>query len=380
MREVTRYIKPEVQRLLWGRAAARCEFSGCNKPLWKSSVTQERVNIAQQAHIYAFSDGGPRGHKGISISKLNSFENLMLVCHECHRKIDDEPDGGRYSAVLLQQWKSAHEDRIALVTGIHPNKKSHVVLYGANVGNHSSPLNFPEAAHALFPRRYPAEENPIVLGTINSSFTDADPSFWVREAENLSRLFKQRVQDRITSGQINHVSVFAIAPQPLLIFFGSLLIDITSAEVFQRHREPQTWDWPHTARTPRFVVETPSSFEGTPALVLALSAPVTDERVTSVVGKNSSVWRVTVAQPNNDLIKSRKQLSEFRTLMRELLDRIKAHHGQTTTLHVFPAAGIAMAIELGRIRMPKAQMPWQIYDQVNARGGFIPALSLSSGI
>src|SRR5438094_8994664 len=95
VREVTRRISDPIQCMLWGRAAGRCEFAGCNKPLWKSSVTQEQVNTAQKAHIYSFSAGGPRGNRGIAKEDLNSLTNLLLVCHECHQKIDDKPDGGR---------------------------------------------------------------------------------------------------------------------------------------------------------------------------------------------------------------------------------------------------------------------------------------------
>src|SRR2546430_10127164 len=91
--EVTRYIRHAIQCLLWGKAAGRCEFAGCNKPLWKSSVTQEQVNIAQKAHIYSFSDDGPRGNKEILSQHLNQLGNLMLICHECHVKIDKEKDG-----------------------------------------------------------------------------------------------------------------------------------------------------------------------------------------------------------------------------------------------------------------------------------------------
>lgn len=47
-----------VESMLWGRAADRCEFEGYNQPLYKSKVTQEPVNAAQKAHIYAFSTGG----------------------------------------------------------------------------------------------------------------------------------------------------------------------------------------------------------------------------------------------------------------------------------------------------------------------------------
>ena len=65
-KEVTRSIPVSVQCLLWGKAAGRCEFSGCNQPLWKSSVTQEQINIAEKAHIYSFSGEGARGNTGVA--------------------------------------------------------------------------------------------------------------------------------------------------------------------------------------------------------------------------------------------------------------------------------------------------------------------------
>src|SRR6516165_8039111 len=82
VKETSRSISIATQNFLWGRAAGRCEFAGCNKSLWKSSVTNEPVNIAQKAHIYSFSEDGPRGNDGVSPEDLNSLENLILVCHE----------------------------------------------------------------------------------------------------------------------------------------------------------------------------------------------------------------------------------------------------------------------------------------------------------
>jgi hypothetical protein len=378
-RDVTRYILPTTQAMLWGRAAGRCEFAGCNKPLWKSSITQETVNIAQKAHIYSFSSDGPRGNLGVSDEQLNCIDNLMLVCHECHQKIDREQGGGRYTPPLLQTMKADHERRIEIVTGVAANKKSHVLLYGANIGDHSSPLGFVEAAQALFPGHYPAEAGPVALGTINNSFGDRDATFWKAESENLRRLFERRVRERLAVGEIDHLSVFALAPQPLLILLGTLLGDITKVDVYQRHREPQGWTWPVSAASEPFIVREPADVTGPPALVLSLSATVTPDRVESVLGADAIIWTVTIASPDNDFVKCRGQLTQFRSALRPLLDRIKAAHGQTTQLHVFPVAPVSVAVELGRVRMPKADMPWRIYDQVNSLGGFVPALSIPSG-
>jgi hypothetical protein len=189
----------------------------------KSSVTQEQVNTAQKAHIYAFSTRGPRGNRGIAQDDLNGLGNLMLVCHECHRKIDGNPSDARYAAALLRSMKTEHEQRIERISGISGNKKTHLLLYGANVGEHSSPLNYADAAPAVFPHRYPASDAPIDLTTVNSAFLDRDADFWGVEAKNLQVKFGQRVRERLAAGAIEHLSLFAIAPQPLLILLGTLL-------------------------------------------------------------------------------------------------------------------------------------------------------------
>lgn len=375
-RVASRRVAGTVQNMLWGRAAGRCEFAGCNKPLWKSSVTQERVNIAQQAHIYAFSAKGPRGHVRIAQALLNGIDNLMLVCHECHQKIDRQKDGGRYTGPVLQQMKARHEARIHRVTGILPGRRSHILLYGANIGEHGSPLAYEEAASALFPRRYPATDAPISLGVVNSPSSDRDADYWASESRILERAFDHAVRERIRHGDIQHLSVFALAPQPLLVLLGVLLGDVSDVDVYQRRREPATWEWATKSERISFGLDEPAGRAGTPALILALSATVTPDRVTSVLGQCASIWRLTTPTPHNDLITSRDHLSELRRVLRTLLDRIKWVHGQTTPVHIFPAVPVSVAIELGRVRMPKADSPWILYDQVNARGGFVRALDI----
>ena len=178
--------------------------------LSKSAVTQESLIVGQKAHIYSFSSRWTRGNARISGRELNNIENLMLVCYDCHQKMDRRDTGNRFTVRLLQQMKEAHERRIARVAGISESKTSHILLYGANIGEHSSPLNYKEAAVALFPDRYPAADTPIDLTTVNSSFLDRDSQFWAVESENLRRKFQQRVRERLSTGGIEHLSVFPL--------------------------------------------------------------------------------------------------------------------------------------------------------------------------
>ena len=43
VKDVSRSVSIATQNLLWGRVAGRCEFAGCNKPLWKPLVTSGRT-------------------------------------------------------------------------------------------------------------------------------------------------------------------------------------------------------------------------------------------------------------------------------------------------------------------------------------------------
>ena len=165
----SRHIKPHVQQMLWGISAGRCQFSGCNKRLWENGVTKEQVNISQKAHIWSFSPDGPRGNEGINPEHINDLRNLMLVCHKL---IDEDKEGKIYSVSLLMTMKREHEDRIDLATSITPNKQSHILLYGANIGEHSSPVNYKAAAEAIFPSHYPAEHQALELGLLRNPTKD----------------------------------------------------------------------------------------------------------------------------------------------------------------------------------------------------------------
>jgi len=367
--DVTRSISTPVTAILWGRAAGRCEFAGCNRLVSWSSVTQRELNLAQRAHIRSFSRCGPRGRQGISKELLNSASNLMLVCHQCHVDIDSGEGPQIYTSEILLEMKRKHEERVELVAGIAADSSSHILLYGSNIGDHSPDLSFKQAATAMMPGRYPASRNPLLLQRSNVAFSDVEQTFWADEDENLKRLFDKRVREPLSEpGGVRHLSVFALAAQPLLVSLGTLLGDIAEVDVFQRHREPQTWNWPASAEPLKFEVVEPSNDGSTPALLVDISGRVTEDRIYHALGEGASIWRLTVASPHNDIIKSRDHLAAFRAAARPLFSAIKEKHGQNTALHIFLAAPVSVCVELGRVRMPKADMPWQLYDHHNVHG------------
>jgi len=362
--------------MLWGRAAGRCQFEGCNRLVYRVGVTQEVMNVAERAHIWSFGATGPRARAGASGEHVHDITNVMLLCPEHHVRIDKGDGETKYAEPMLRAMKRRHEERVRVATGIAQSMSSHVVLYGTHVGEHAAPPAFDDAARAMFPHRYPAEDRAAELGSRAPAYRDRDAEFWTAERRNLQRQFELHVRARRTHAEVGHISMFAIAPQPLLIELGVLLGDMTDVDVFQLHREPRGWSWPADEDPQEFVVDELVSRDGAPALILSVSAPITMDRITRVLGDKITPYVVTVPNPHNDVLNSRSMLRRFRRCIRQLMPRIRAAHG-VTPVHVFPALPVALAVELGRVRMPKADPPWLIYDEQQERGGFVPTFIIA---
>ena len=148
-------IPIEVKRELWFKAHGRCEFNGCNKRLDIHGVTFDKCNLSNAAHIIADSPQGPRGDAQLSQELAKDEKNLMLMCPECHKYIDNE-GAKKYDIQSLLKMKKDHEDRIMMLTDINPNSKSLVVLYGANVGFDTPTFCKNEIFLTIAPNYYPA--------------------------------------------------------------------------------------------------------------------------------------------------------------------------------------------------------------------------------
>jgi hypothetical protein len=369
------YIPDSVKFRLWAKAAGRCQYEGCNERLWIDELTQVEFNTAYIAHIVADRPDGPRGDTILSELLKSDISNLMILCDRHHRLVDIADVAG-HPAPRLRSMKSRHETRIEMVTDISADRQSHVLLYGAPIGAHSVPMSFEEARQALLPDRFPADHSAIELGLRNSAVRDDDPEYWELELRQLRTAFQQKVRSRRDAGELKHLSVFALAPQPLLIALGIELGDIGGADVFQLHREPPEWKGDaDTDQGPLGVSLTPPSImDGSPALSLSVSGEIVPSRVHAVLGQSASVWSLNVPNPNNDLVRCRAHLAEFRMFARQALHAIKTAHGSGQPLHVFPALPVSLAVELGRVWMPKADLALSVYDEMNGR--FVPTFTL----
>lgn len=97
--------------MLWGRAAGRCAFPECKKDLVHDATeTDDESLIGDIAHIVAESPEGPRGQSPLTPEERAKYANLVLMCKNHHKVIDDQ--FLEWTAERLIALKAAHETGI----------------------------------------------------------------------------------------------------------------------------------------------------------------------------------------------------------------------------------------------------------------------------
>jgi HNH endonuclease len=99
-------ILDKTRKMLWGRSGSLCAF--CRRKLIeeKTAVNDESI-VGDEAHIHSEKEGGPRYDPLFPKERIDSYENLLLLCKIHHKQVDDQPE--TFTADILRQLKSNHE-------------------------------------------------------------------------------------------------------------------------------------------------------------------------------------------------------------------------------------------------------------------------------
>lgn len=100
-------------KVLWTRAHNCCAFPTCTQLLTEDSVNAETGDdfvtvLGEQPHIRSSKVDGPRHDPEYDQSKLNSYENLILLCPTHHTMVDAN-NGAGYTVEQLVAMRNKHE-------------------------------------------------------------------------------------------------------------------------------------------------------------------------------------------------------------------------------------------------------------------------------
>jgi len=101
-------ISNKDQKLLCLRSGNRCAFPGCNIILTKDETIGDKESIiGDMAHIEGARTDAARYNPNMTDRERNPYRNLILLCKNHHKIIDDQPQ--EYSVQKLREIKDKHE-------------------------------------------------------------------------------------------------------------------------------------------------------------------------------------------------------------------------------------------------------------------------------
>lgn len=405
-------LKPGDERLLWGRAGGRCQR--CNIDVSRDTVGWRAYNLAENAHIVASSIGGVRGKSEDSAELADKLENHLLLCRPCHKIVDDKRRGNKlFPTEALMKLKHDQEALVQRLMDLAKKPQSVAIYISAAVGeSRLQPLLIDDINMAIVNSgMVPALNHPIhidLLSLLEVGTLDSDPEFWARARKITYRELEAKVLEGTHKrlNQIEHFSLFGVAPIPVLALLGSLIPDTRKAMVFepimseinpgktpltdkvdvevrQYDRDTATWSWPEERNLPEPTfgychLAGPSEQHGGDIAVLCeLSFPTHPELVLNAL-PGAPLYKFSAKIVSPSLIQTHADIEVFMRSFRALLSHLERVHGHDAHIHLFGTLPVSCAIALGRVQV-KGALPVTVYNLQRNPNRYERGITLSNG-
>lgn len=357
--------------MLFANAAGRCQFEGCNKSVLFDELTLKTYNKSNVAHIVASSPGGARGDEIRSHQLSDKLSNLMLMCPEHHKQIDDFAED--YPEDRLLQMKQKHEKAIADQCDLIYKEPSEVLMVSSPIkGRKHVTIDFSQCANAVMPEKRVA----VAHGRRISIDLEGDyhsPNYWGTISQALDRKIALTVNAILDEDPNAHFSVFPLAPMPLIMKLGYKIGDKIRADIFQFSRAEDSWNWVTQEQTNNFSVEKQIIGDGNRiALVFSLTADIAATRITEIYDADI-LYFIRAEHFGVDCIQSSADLAAFWSKYQAACDQIKNTYPKVQEIGVFPAMPVSAAFEVGRRYMPGVYPKLKIFDDDN---GFFETITI----
>jgi hypothetical protein len=289
-----------------------------------------------------------------------------------------------YTVEVLRQIKKDHEDMVTAATDFATQHRTLVVVTDANVRDSSVKASHRQIAQALVASRrapYSIDGRPVRV-TIDLADSETDPWVWERGKQRIDEAVA-KVRADTEAGHVDHVSVFAIAPIPLLVYLGHLLDDKIGVDVYRRARvdSDRAWCWPtEQSDPPKFVssMEQVDADAAEAVVLVSVSGSVSRARIPESLKTLPRIeLRLNELVPNLNRLDSPEAIASFGAAWRDTLGRVEHDLPSVDRLHVLAAVPVPAAIAMGRYRSRSANPALVIYQR-NTKDTYIAALEIDA--
>lgn len=361
----TRSYSDRTLKLLWGRAAGRCSVPACRVELYVEKTEYDpEVPIGDIAHVCAHGDSGPRVDATLSPRERNDYDNLILLCKNCHARLDGQKNTN--TVEMIQELKHAHE---AWVRASLPERGRSRVGWHTVFIEDQWPIDSLTFDAALSPDFMIASPKKISVSLNNMGWSGA------------ARHLQQEIRSVLANGDLfeKRIAVFPLARVTSCLYAGYLLTSRPNIQLFQYHRDEQTWVWP-TGRLPESdlkVSVAAGAAQENIIFMFELSANIDVAPLLSVT-PDATLVRVSVPSPSTHWLQHPDQLRRLGFVARDVFEDALQRSSASTTWHLLYAGPAPGAIKVGQQLNPTMTPKTQLYEYTHPI--HVPSLSITGQI
>lgn len=370
---------PDGERLkLMVRAGGRCSL--CKEYLLEGKHTWYEISgAAEAAHIVGQQEsaGSPRGQHSLPRSERDKAENLLLTCGRCHPEIDDKMVSGLLDVEKLRQLKGEHEDQIKYLTSLTSDRRTVVLRMVGQLRGKEVELNRDTASACVIQsgKRFPdyslsyqRHGVEIDLRRVAGECA-AGPDYYNAAKAIIDEVFSHKLNEAMLKDHVNHLSVFAWARIPLLVYLGSKLDDNVPTDVYQRHRATELWNWEDEGEVEEFswTCVRPGAQGPTEIVVIAnISGTIKLEELPPELAElEVHLLKPVKSMPHPDIMRRQESLLNFLAALRQLFSSLEQNAKSVRKIHFLGALPISAAITVGRAQDPHVHPKLAIYERAD---------------
>jgi hypothetical protein len=368
-------------------AAWRCQFSGCGKDLRTQTATGAFSKSSYFAHIIASSPGGPRGDLVLSHQLSDDVSNYMLLCDECHRRVDRQ-DPDLFTVDVLREMRQESINEVQrLLSSLQYKDAVPVVLMG-NVTGQSPHFVKRAAEEGLWSRklRMAAGNHHAFLENNWHQHNPHSPAYWLTlfsgfqaELPELRKL----LQTQASSGG-RDVAVFPLHGTSVLLLAGKVFGEGSATHIFQYRRErPDNalggkWGYDRGAAPvvpDKYYRRTLLEAQGQSreaAILVSLTFAIEPSRLPSSVYDGGCFQMPTLEVTAegrlwHDVLDSPQDLGAVSALLGEAVRQVQDDWG-VEIVHVFVAAPASVSFKLGQKLQARHHAVFRCYETAVGNG------------
>ena len=358
-------------KMLWGRSAGRCATPECRIQLFVDATDHDpMVIIGDIAHIHASSSKGPRATAAVTRRKLDEYDNLILLCKNCHFRIDQQKRTN-----TVEMIKRLKEDHEAWVRESLPERGQNTIGWDAVVLQGQHPIDNRPFVSAISPDFL--KDRPTII--------EANPR--VKSWDDNYKDILRETTRLLSMGDHYDLrfAIFPLAPVSACVALGFCLTDRPRVRLFQYHRHAQSWKWiaPRNSENIVDVVGLPARVNrkrGEVVVCFELSAQIQRGHINSFARNAIGAIYLRLAYPSTSWLHSINQLEELGRIAHDTFECIQNRFPNATCWHLFLATPAPAAVKIGQAMNPSMTPPVQLYEFNRcATPTYVPSIRLEGG-